>query len=166
MLFTRSIQCARYTSFDFLYPYLVQLILYILATKVVWYPRNHKNMIILSFIPLHEKYFVFCRFYKCSNLVYERSIERKYLWNFYLFYELLYHLYSKKLQLIHHSFVLYNHLCLGLTLKLLPIKFHLMLFPDKPDLQFKKHKTFSRKSKFLLTSKFLPTDQKASDICS
>ena len=62
------------------------------------------------------------------NVVYEKSNECKQLLDFPLLYELPCHFYCQKQQQPHHNLALYNHLCLALTLKLLSIMFHLMLF--------------------------------------
>ena len=82
MPFTRSTQRVRQTSFNFFYLHLVRGILCILAIKVVLALKNWKNLIILLFAPLYLQHFVFCRFYRCLNLVYDRSNECKSFWVF------------------------------------------------------------------------------------
>ena len=160
MSFTRSIQRVRHTSFNFFYLHRVHKILCILATKDVWALKNRKNTIILLFASLYLQHFVFCRFYRCLNLVYERSNECKQLLGFPLLYKLPCYFYWQKLQQSYHNLAPYNHLCLALTLKLLPVMFYLMLFQISLIYNAKKLKNSSR------TSRFTSTKLRASGICS
>ena len=105
------------------------------------------------------KHFVFCRFYKCLNLAYGRSISVNSfrICIYYMSYHVIFTPKNCSILIItlpSQSFMS------SFNSKAAPNNISLNAFPDKPDLQCKKPKNSSR------TSRFLSTNLRTSDICS